>query len=89
MARVIDVPVLGIVVGALLLPFYALAWLAGYLVLVFASAIFWTVPTLVWLSVIKGVPPIDAVSAASGASEGRPAYTGPFGVSEDSGRFIP
>jgi hypothetical protein len=48
-----------------------------------ALAIFWTAPTVVWLSVFHDVPVSDSATYALLLSQGDPQYDSPFGYNSD------
>src|SRR4051794_37697635 len=67
----------------IVLPVVAVGYLipvAGCMILL---SIFWTAPTVIWLSVAHDVPASDSFSYALMLANGRPEYEGPFGVNND------
>jgi protein-S-isoprenylcysteine O-methyltransferase Ste14 len=61
-----------------------LAWLF-IPALAFAAVlgVFWTAPTVVWLSLFHDVPFTDSLTYAVTLANGRPEYEGPFGINND------
>jgi hypothetical protein len=80
-------PVIGPALSILLLPVLLVVLLIPALAVTLAlgvvMAIFWTVPSIVWLSGFRGVSAVDAFSWALGAANSRPQYDGPFGINND------
>jgi hypothetical protein len=80
----IEVPVLGIVIAWLLFPFMIAGWLLVIAPFVAALVVFWTAPTVVWLSVFHNVSVIDAATYAVTAANGRPEYETAWGTRDPS-----
>jgi hypothetical protein len=53
-----------------------------------ALALFWMVPTVLWLSVFRGVSISESVTYALMLTNGRPEYDGPGGLGTDPGTIV-
>jgi hypothetical protein len=72
-----------VVVSWLLIPFLLLRFVLVALPIVLGLTLFWTVPTVVWLTSFRHVGLRDAAGFAVFAANGRPEYEGPFGINSD------
>jgi hypothetical protein len=84
--RWMNIPVIGPLLGILLLPFlliYLAVPLIAFLAFGVVMTIFWTVPSVVWLSGFRGISVVDAASWALGAADGQPQYNLAFGMNND------
>lgn len=72
---------------------YACMWLAFPILLAWlfipalafsaVLVVFWTAPTVIWLSLFHDVPFTDSLAYALTLANGRPEYEGPFGMNQD------